>query len=65
VEIICALKRVEAQRYGKYKGQDNQKKKTYMSLVKQMKNYSITQAYETLETVLKDADQYFGIWKQY
>jgi dynein heavy chain 1, cytosolic len=56
---------VEAQRYGKFKGQDNQREKTYMSLVKQMKNYNITEAYESLETVLRTADQYFGIWKQY
>jgi len=34
-----------------------------MSLVKQMKNYNITEAYESLETVLRTADQYFGIWK--
>lgn len=65
VEVICGLKRVEAQRYGKFKGQDNQREKTYMSLVKQMKNYNITEAYESLETVLRTADQYFGIWKQY
>lgn len=36
-----------------------------MSLVKQMKGYSITEAYEELENVLRAADQYFGIWKQY
>lgn len=42
VEIICGLKRVEAQRFVKYKGQDSQREKTYMSLVKKMKNYNIT-----------------------
>jgi dynein heavy chain 1 len=30
-----------------------------------MKGYSITEAYKSLETVLKNADQYYGIWKQY
>jgi hypothetical protein len=30
-----------------------------------MKNYTITQAYEQLEIILKDADEYFGQWKQY
>jgi len=34
VEIICGLKRVEAQRYGKYKSQESLREKTYMSLVK-------------------------------
>jgi len=63
VEIVCGLKRVEAQRYAKYKGQDSQREKTYMSLVKQMRNYNITEAYESLEEVLKTADAYFGIWK--
>lgn len=36
-----------------------------MSLVKQMGNFNITEAYETLENILRTADQYFGIWKQY
>jgi len=56
---------VEAQRYGKYKGSDNKREKTYMSIVKALKDYSITEAYQSLETVLKMADQYFCIWKQY
>jgi len=56
---------VEAQRFGKFKGQDNQREKTYMSLVKQMGNFNITEAYESLENILRTADQYFGIWKQY
>jgi dynein heavy chain 1 len=30
-----------------------------------MSNYNISEAYETLEHVLRTADQYFGIWKQY
>jgi dynein heavy chain 1 len=34
VEVICGLKRVEAQRYGKINKQDSQREKTYTSLVK-------------------------------
>lgn len=63
VEIICGLRRVEAQRYGRYRSQDNKRDRTYNSLVKQMKNYSITDAYNELEKVLGAANGYFDIWK--
>jgi dynein heavy chain 1 len=56
---------VEAQRYGRYRSQDSKRERTYNSLVKQMKNYSITEAYIELEKVLKAANGYFDIWKQY
>jgi len=65
VEIICGLRRVEAQRYGRYRQSDNKRDKTYSGLVKMLKNYSITEAYIELEKVLKAANGYFDIWKQY
>jgi dynein heavy chain 1 len=65
VEIICGLRRVEAQRYGRYRGQDSKREKTYNSLVQQMKSYSITEAYVELEKVLRASNNYFDIWKQY
>lgn len=36
-----------------------------MSLAKQLSNFNICEAYETLEVVHREANQYFGIWKQY
>jgi hypothetical protein len=30
-----------------------------------MSHYDITEAYEALENVLRAAEQYFGIWRQY
>jgi dynein heavy chain 1 len=65
VEIICGLQKVEAQRYGRYNRQDKKRDRTYNNLVKQMKTFSITQAYTELEKVLKQANGYFDIWKQY
>jgi dynein heavy chain 1 len=61
VEIICSVKKVEAQRYG-HKSKNT---KTYLNLVKNMKEYDIKDAYTELEKVLKNAQEYFGIWKQY
>jgi len=57
VEVICGLRRVEAQRYGKYRGQDSKREKTYNSLVQQMKSYSITEAYVELEKVLRASNK--------
>lgn len=65
VETICGLRRVEAQRYGKYRGQNNNRERTYMSLVKEMKNYNITEAYETVEKILGEGNAYYHQWKQY
>jgi dynein heavy chain 1 len=56
IEVICGLRRVEAQRYGRYRGQENQRDQTYMGLVKQLNDYNISDAYESLENVLENAD---------
>lgn len=61
VEIVCSVKKVEAQRFGR-KGTSS---KTYLSLVKQMKDYDIKTAYLELEKVLRASTDYFQIWKQY
>mmetsp|Transcript_20729 Transcript_20729/g.31814 ORF Transcript_20729/g.31814 Transcript_20729/m.31814 type:complete len:210 (+) Transcript_20729:2428-3057(+) len=53
IEVICGLKRFEAQRYNRIRGQDKQKDKTYSKLVKQMKNYNITEAYQAIENSCK------------
>ena len=36
-----------------------------MSLVKEMKNYNITEAYETVEKILGEGNAYYQQWKQY
>lgn len=58
IEVICGLRRVEAQRYGRYKKEGN-RDQTYTGLVKQMKDYNIMEAYESLENVLCEAETYF------
>ena len=65
IQIICGLRKIEAYRYTKYKGIDNKRDKTYRGLLKQMKNFSMTEAYEAIGKTLDEAENYFGLWKQY
>ena len=65
IEIICGLKRIEAFRYTKYKGFAGKRDNTYRGLLKQMKNYNIVDAYDSISSTVSNAENYFKLWKQY
>jgi dynein heavy chain 1 len=65
VEVICGLRRIEAFRYTKYKGYTGKRDQTYRGLLKQMKNFSMAEAYEAIGKTVDEAESYFKLWTQY